>query len=610
MGSSGIPSSSNHLDSALSLNTIGPGAPRKNSRIQVTVRPRPLFQDQNGKNFFSPWSLDYSTSQIEHPELGLFQYDHVFATSDDNQCVFDIVASPVIEQCLDGYNGTIFAYGMTGSGKTYSMRGVVRNSVSVLFDNFDKTCSGDNATGEMMDQDANDWVNENVFNDDTILAGDTFSKNKVKYMTCSILEIYNEKLNDLLAGDNKNDKFPNLASDLRIVDDNKFGIRVRGLRETKVTSTDQLLSLIDQGERLRCTDTTDYNYRSSRSHFIIMLKIFMQSNEGSEIVSSLNFCDLAGSERAASHSDRRKEGGYINKSLLALGTVITKLSESVGSSGNVHVPYRDSKLTRILQPSLSGGSMVSILCTIQLGSNVVGETTNTLRFGIRARNVLLNVRQNTADIDVGKLVQENENLKIEIEELKSQLLIGSGTTNGSANMEKSALCVDKDDLYYELVAENNILNEQVEHLKRLHLEDNIIRSQECDEDLTNLRTLLEGLVLDSGTRMRSEEILNRMDRGLREYNSRFNEIESYVGHLENRIRVSEIELARYKQHEGSNGVLNTVATINNSASKSADQAKDEILAELQEEIEELKRSMRRKDAMIRALQKVGIVDGL
>lgn len=254
--------------------------------------------------------------------------------------------------------------------------------------------------------------------------------------------------------------------------------------------------------------------------------------------------------------------------------------------------------------------MVSILCTIQLGSNVVGETTNTLRFGIRARNVLLNVRQNTADIDVGKLVQENENLKIEIEELKSQLLIGSGTTNGDANMEKSALCVDKDDLYYELVAENNILNEQVEHLKRLHLEDNIIRSQECDEDLTNLRTLLEGLVLDSGTRMRSEEILNRMDRGLREYNSRFNEIESYVGHLENRIRVSEIELARYKQHEGSNGVLNTVATINNSASKSADQAKDEILAELQEEIEELKRSMRRKDAMIRALQKVGIVDGL
>lgn len=610
VGSSGIPSSSNHLDSALSLNTIGPSAPRKNSRIQVTVRPRPLFQDQNGKNIFSPWSLDYSTSQIEHPELGLFQYDHVFATSDDNQCVFDIVASPVIEQCLDGYNGTIFAYGMTGSGKTYSMRGVVRNSVSVLFDNFDKTCSEDNATGEMMDQDANDWVNENVFNDDTILAGDTFSKNKVKYMTCSILEIYNEKLNDLLAGDNKNDKFPNLASDLRIVDDNKFGIRVRGLRETKVTSTDQLLSLIDQGERLRCTDTTDYNYRSSRSHFIIMLKIFMQSNEGSEIVSSLNFCDLAGSERAASHSDRRKEGGYINKSLLALGTVITKLSESVGSSGNVHVPYRDSKLTRILQPSLSGGSMVSILCTIQLGSNVVGETTNTLRFGIRARNVLLNVRQNTADIDVGKLVQENENLKIEIEELKSQLLIGSGTTNGGANMEKSALCVDKDDLYYELVAENNILNEQVEHLKRLHLEDNIIRSQECDEDLTNLRTLLEGLVLDSGTRMRSEEILNRMDRGLREYNSRFNEIESYVGHLENRIRVSEIELARYKQHEGSNGVLNTVATINNSASKSADQAKDEILAELQEEIEELKRSMRRKDAMIRALQKVGIVDGL
>ena len=561
----------------------------------------------------TPWNIDCASSQIEHPDLGFFQYDHVFATLDDNQCVFDVVASPVIEQCLDGYNGTIFAYGMTGSGKTYSMRGVVRNSVSLLFDKFDRT-SPESTAGDMMDQD-NSWINENIFNDDTIVANGGSNK-KINYMTCSILEIYNEKLNDLLAEDNKNVRFPNILSDLRIVDDSKFGISVRGLREVRVTSTDQLLALIDQGERLRCTDSTDYNYRSSRSHFIIMLKLFMEDGEGTEVVSSLNFCDLAGSERATSHTDRRKEGGYINKSLLALGTVITKLSENVGNSANVHVPYRDSKLTRILQPSLSGGSMVSILCTIQLGLNVVGETTNTLRFGLRAKNVVLNVRQNTADNDVGKLLQENENLKLEIAELRSLLEMSNGnTTDGVGMNNKTDLCVDRDDVYYELVAENNILNEQVEHLKRLQLEDNIIRLQHCNEELGNLNNLLGGLDLDHGTRKKGEEILQRMERELRENNNRFNEIESYVGHLESRIRVSEIELARYRQLQqqdqldSSTTVLDTVATLNSSALKRPDQAKDELLEELHEEIAELKQSMRRKDAMIRALQKAGVVDG-
>ncbi|ODQ47708.1 hypothetical protein PICMEDRAFT_50592 [Pichia membranifaciens NRRL Y-2026] len=579
VSSSRIPSNTIYSDSPLSLSTLENNSQRKSSRIRVTVRPCPLTAEQNGRNMPTPWNIDCASSQIEHPDLGFFQYDHVFATQDDNQCVFDVVGSPVIQQCLDGYNGTIFAYGMTGSGKTYSMRGVVRNSVSLLFDN----CT----------------------------------KKKINYMTCSILEIYNEKLNDLLAEDNKNTRFPNLSSDLRIVDDDKFGISVRGLREVRVTSTDQLLALIDQGELLRCTDSTDYNYRSSRSHFIIMLKLFMEDNEGTEIVSSLNFCDLAGSERATSHTDRRKEGGYINKSLLALGTVITKLSENVGSSANVHVPYRDSKLTRILQPSLSGGSMVSILCTIQLGLNVIGETTNTLRFGFRARNVVLNVKQNTADNDLGKLMQENENLKLEIAELRSLLQISNNNSAGGiASMNnKTSMCVENDDLYYELVAENNILNEQVEHLKRLQLEDNIRRSQHCNEELGKLNDLLDGLDLDPGTRKKSKEIFGIMEIELREYNSRFNETESYVAHLENRIRVSEIELARYRQLQqqeqldSSSTVLNTVATLNISALKRADHAKDELLEELQEEIAELKQTMRRKDAMIRALQKVGVADG-
>jgi hypothetical protein len=593
------PSSSIYTaDSVVSLNTLGIGSSTNNSKIQVTLRPRPLdYNSDSIEN--SPWNIDLANSQIEHADIGSFQYDHVFSTSDSNENVFEIVAAPILEKCLNGYNGTIFAYGMTGSGKTYSMRGVLKNSIEMLFKNsineYDEMLQ--NSNGDAMDQCVKNWDNDGIFQDETILVNANY---RMKYITCSILEIYNEKIKDLLNIENINQnesyRGSNVSNDLRIVEDDKFGIRVRGLKEIKVTSSNQLFELIDQGESLRCTDSTDYNYTSSRSHFLVMMKVFMENSEGHEIVSVLNFCDLAGSERATSHIDRRKEGGYINKSLLALGTVITKLSENNGNS-NAHIPYRDSKLTRLLQPSLSGGSMVSILCTIQLGTAVVGETTNTLRFGCRAKNILLNVKKNTEDLDINKIINENEALKLEILELRN--IISNKDVMNIDNKE-----IIKDDLYFELVAENNILNEQVEHLKRLQLEHNIIRSQECENDLNSLTFLLNDLILDSQTRKRFDDIVKRIGSGLHEYDNRFNEIESYVGHLENRIRVSEIELARHTQQEPSN-VLNTVASMSDTVMKNGRTFQDELIEELQEEITELQSRMHRKDAMIRALQLAG-----
>lgn len=582
--------------------------------------------DGEQSDTYTPWFLDLGNSQVTHSDLGCFQYDHVFSTDDSNEHVFQVVACPVIEKCLAGYNGTVFAYGMTGSGKTYSMRGVLQNTISMLFQNIhNESDNHKSPKSDRMEQDQKAWEDDDIFQDTTLLA-DTGDRHRVKYITCSILEIYNEKLKDLLnvetpGSRNHSYRSSNLNHDLKIVDDSRYGIQVRGLKQVKVTSSDELAGLIDQGESLRCIDSTDYNYTSSRSHFIVMLKVFMVDSSGGEIVSVLNFCDLAGSERATSHVDRRKEGGYINKSLLALGTVITKLSESQGNP-NSHIPFRDSKLTRLLQPSLNGGSAVSILCTIQLGSNVVGETTNTLRFGCRAKNVMLAVKKNPGEVDLGKLVEENSALKLQVEELRSILSSSSiggrvdgSNNNGSGSSYDNSLDTEyrynkagqsdiiKDDLYYEIVAENNILNEQVEHLKRLQLEDNIIRAQECDEGISGLKNLLNGLILDGETRNKSDVILTRLEHKLREYGNRFNEIESYVGHLENRIRVSEIDLARHR-HGGTGGVLNTVATMADSAMKSSTTLQDEIVEELREEIEDLKATMQRKDAMIRALQRV------
>lgn len=587
-----IPNSSIYADSLGTINTMDINSTNNYSKIKVTVRPKPL--DYNIETYeSSPWNLNLQNSQIEHPDLGSFQYDHVFSTNDDNDNIFEIVAAPIIEKCLNGYNGTIFAYGMTGSGKTYSMRGVLKNSVELLFQNVKNNHENDS---DQMDQDFQTInCDSNIFNDDTLLEN---NKYKVKYIICSILEIYNEKIKDLLVTETAppyKSLFP--VKELRIVENSKYGIQVRGLKEVNVSSPDKLFELIDQGESSRCTDSTEYNYTSSRSHFIVMLKVCMEDNKGNEITSVLNFCDLAGSERATSQIDRRKEGSYINKSLLALGNVITKLSES-GSNSTAHIPYRDSKLTRLLQPSLNGDSMVSILCTIQLGSNVVGETTNTLRFGSRAKNVSLNVKKNSSEVDTNKLARENEALKLQVLELKNMLndVSSCGDYNNLVSSGNNAIT---DDLYYELVAENNILNEQVEHLKRLQLEDNILRSQDCDDDIDGLNDLLGKLILDSTTRKKTDDVLSRLGKRLQEYHNRFNEIESYVGHLENRIRVSEIELTRHKHTDnGPNGTSSDMIIKKRSF-------QDELVAELQEEISELKNSMSRKDAMIRALQRAG-----
>lgn len=450
------------------------------SHIHVSVRPKYTHTA-------TPWIIDPQRSTVEHAEMGQFQYDHVFDINDNNEEVYKIVALPILNKCLQGFNGTIFAYGMTGSGKTYSMRGLVELAVVEIFSN-------------------------------------------VKYVNCSLLEIYNEKIRDLLNGN---------SNDLKIVEN---GLRVKGLSEVKVESSMELLQLINRGEASRSTDSTDHNNASSRSHFIIMLKFPSADNSTTSI---LNLCDLAGSERATTHLDRRKEGSYINKSLLALGTVITRLSEMNLS----HIPYRDSKLTRFLQPSLNGQSAVSILCTMQLDPNYISETTNTLRFALRAKNVRLNVKKNAIDYDITKLIQENESLKNEILDLQNNTIIPPSN-----------------ELYNEILIENNILNEQIEHLKRLQ----ITHPSPPLEDIQELQNLLP-----PSLKPQCNPIIQRISNTLRTYYSKCEELESYIAHLENRLRVPTNILPN-----------------------------DDVVDELREEIVDLKRSMKRKDAMIRALQGV------
>ncbi|KAL3232194.1 Kinesin-like protein KIP2 [Nakaseomyces bracarensis] len=388
--------------------------------INVVIRPKPY-----PKNKLVSWKvLDRTT--VTHDDIGDFNYDHVFSVNSSNAEVYEATSVPLIDKLIDGYNATIFAYGMTGSGKTFTMsgtedeQGIIPLSISYLFNRLAEE-------GER---------NQNV----------------EKYeVALSYLEIYNEKINDLLDNETNSSNMPTTPSrffttshysngtkDLKIRDDSQYGVRVVGLSEKRCKDSAEVLEWISCGDKFRKTGETEYNTRSSRSHAIVLLRLTsIDIRTGKQSTRTLSLCDLAGSERGIGQNERRKEGAFINKSLLALGTVISRLSaENTNSNvlmspgptgqygvGSGHIPYRDSKLTRLLQPALSGNSLITALCTIDLRTESNNETLNTLRFANRAKNVSLNVRSVSGGGQAISTTNHNTNAKLEarFQELTTRL---------------------------------------------------------------------------------------------------------------------------------------------------------------------------------------------
>ncbi|KAI8811695.1 P-loop containing nucleoside triphosphate hydrolase protein [Cladochytrium replicatum] len=278
---------------------------------------------------------------------------------------------------MEGINGTVFAYGQTASGKTYTMMGVEEQPGVIP------------------------QAVEDVFNYIREEAGDREFLLRVSY-----LEIYNETIRDLLS--------PEIV-DVRIHEDRKRGVYVSPLKEEIVTTPKQVMKVIQRGEQNRHFGSTDYNEHSSRSHTIFQMVRVSPSTKlrGAVTISQLNLIDLAGSEKATTDLDRRKEGSFINKSLLTLGNVISKLTEEKGG----HIPFRDSKLTRILQPSLSGNANIAVVCTVSPAAGNYDETLNTLKFAARVKRVTVNAKANQV-LDDKALLQKYRN---EIMQLKTQM---------------------------------------------------------------------------------------------------------------------------------------------------------------------------------------------
>ncbi|RLN96471.1 hypothetical protein BBJ28_00000621 [Nothophytophthora sp. Chile5] len=325
------------------------------TNVQVAVRCRPLNAREKAAGRGAIVQCKPNANEVAVVKRKTYHFDRVFGQYSTQKDVFQAVVRPAVDEALAGYNCTVFAYGQTGTGKTYTMQGnltpdhemagVIPRSIRCIFDALEAS-------------------------------GEEFS------VRVSFLQLYNEELKDLLD--------PNEDKKLRLMEDAKRGgVYCQNLLEVTATTAKHVYDLVNTGVKNRITSETLMNENSSRSHSIFTIRIHSKEHSpaGEDLlrVGQLNLVDLAGSEcvgRSGARNARAREAGTINQSLLTLGRVITALVDNLP-----HVPYRDSKLTRLLQESLGGRAKTTIIATLAPCADSVDETLSTLEYAFRAKNI-------------------------------------------------------------------------------------------------------------------------------------------------------------------------------------------------------------------------------
>lgn len=338
----------------------------ENQNIRVFVRVRPPNATEKSRSVVSLKSDKEICvrDNKQHSSSKSFTFSNVFGPKSSQIEVYRAVVQPLIDEVLAGYNCTVFAYGQTGTGKTFTMEGEHSAESNVSWEHDPLAGIVPRTLSQLFDELRQLEVDFSV---------------KV-----SFLELYNEELFDLLSS-------PEDTTKLRIFEDasKKGAVIVSGLEEVSVHSKADVYKILEQGSHKRQTAATLMNAQSSRSHTVFTVTVHMRlsTNDGEDVMRTgkINLVDLAGSEsigRSGAVDKRAREAGSINQSLLTLGRVITALVEH-----SPHIPYRGSKLTRILQESLGGSTKTSIIATVSPSASNIEETVSTLEYAHRAKNI-------------------------------------------------------------------------------------------------------------------------------------------------------------------------------------------------------------------------------
>lgn len=440
-----------------------------------------------------------------------FEFDKVLGPVADQVDSFNLVGKGVTDEVLSGYNGTIMAYGQTGSGKTYTVFG--------SRDALDHYSSEENVHSEAgivprAVQHLFDYIREHI--------------DEVQFkVTVSFLQIYLEVINDLLDPDNLN---------LHVREDPRSGIFVDGLSQQTVMSQQELLALLQQAAKARSTGTTSMNRSSSRSHAVLQIFLEQRWIEGQDGPLKkrklkrglLTIVDLAGSERlgkSGSEGLRQQEAKVINKSISALGNCISVLSSDAASKSTAHVPFRDSKLTRLLTESLGGNSKTCIYACVGPSLLNFDETYSTLHFATRAMRVRTYVRLNeTTDLRPATpehfiqkaqvLENKNQDLQREVDNLK--LKLQSRTPSPIQDRSISQTYISSIGSFLQDESDTRVEDRERELVIKFtrvirHLQKEIMRQQQVITQLCNgpdVDALLETLVAEPITRKKLQEKLS------------------------------------------------------------------------------------------------------
>ncbi|KAL5713441.1 hypothetical protein ACHQM5_015513 [Ranunculus cassubicifolius] len=369
--------------------------------VQVLIRVRPLNSMERSSYAYSRCLKQESAQSIAwigQPETR-FTFDHVACETVNQDMLFRVAGLPMVENCLSGYNSCMFAFGQTGSGKTYTMLGEI----------------GELEVKPSPDRGMTPRIFEFLFA--RIRAEEESRRDeKLQYhCKCSFLEIYNEQITDLLDPSSTN---------LLLREDINKGVYVENLTEYEVHSVNDILKLLTEGAANRKVAATNMNRESSRSHSVFTCVIESKWEKDSTTnlrFARLNLVDLAGSERqktSGAEGERLKEAANINKSLSTLGHVIMLLVD-VAHGKLRHIPYRDSRLTFLLQESLGGNSKTMIIANVSPSICCAAETLSTLKFAQRAKLIQNNaVINEDASGDVSALQHQIQLLKEELSILK------------------------------------------------------------------------------------------------------------------------------------------------------------------------------------------------